>query len=186
MENRKSFWNDACLYGTIIGLVCGAITLLGAFMMNEQLRVPIWISLLNKVAFVVLLYFFARRRSSMFGAAEGFSFGQCLAFIMGMMVFAGAVEGIVNFVVNNFIVKDTLEEVMQTALAGMQDQLAAIPNGEDMVMKVYRALMFSPLGCVFTGILGDCLSGFFCGLVISAFVSRTPDMSAGMKQEGNE
>lgn len=186
MENRKSFWNDACRYGTIIGVACGVFTLLGALMMNEQYRAPIWISLLGKVVFVVSTYLFVRRRSATYSAAEGFSFGQSLAFIMGMMIFAGAVEGLVGFAVNNFMMKEIIGDVLQTALAGVQDQLAAIPNGEEMVMKICRTLMFNPLGCVFTNILGDCFSGFFCGLVISAFIYRRPDMTAGMNGDGNE
>lgn len=85
---KKNLWNDAAKYGAIIALASIAFTVVGMYWSNGLLR---FVSL---VVFITLLYLFTRRRAQRYGGGEnGYSYGQCLLFILCMMLFTGILEG---------------------------------------------------------------------------------------------
>ena len=171
MEYGKSFWNEACLCGTITGCVCAMFSVGKSLlaMGGSPSAGALAAAFAGTAAFAVMIYVFVRRRAAGCG---GMTFGQCVGFVAAMMIFAGAVEGIAAFVVQNFVMKEFYEELISSTVAQMEEALAALPDGEALLTRIYRSLLFSPLGCIATGIINDVVCGTLCGVIVAAFVSR--------------
>lgn len=85
---KQTFRSDASRYGAILGGVEIVFLLAGALLRGNEL-----LSLLELVVFIFLLYRFTNRRATLYGAAEGYSYGNGLRFIFWISIFAGVVCG---------------------------------------------------------------------------------------------
>ena len=83
---KKNFWNDAAKYGVIMALAAILFDVLGFYVQNTLL------SLLALVIFVLLLGYLTKRRVERFGA-RGYSYGQCLGFMVCVKLCARYIEG---------------------------------------------------------------------------------------------
>ena len=93
---KKNFWNEAAKYGVIMALVAILFDVLGFYVQNTLL------SLLSLVIFVLLLGYFTKRRAERFGA-KGYGYGQCLGFMVSVMLCAGFIEGAFMGVASNWL-----------------------------------------------------------------------------------
>ena len=91
---KKTFWNEAAKYGVIMALVAILFDVLGFYVQNTLL------SLLSLVIFVLLLGYLTKRRAERFGA-RGYGYGQCLGFMVSVMLCAGFIEGALMGVASN-------------------------------------------------------------------------------------
>lgn len=162
---KNNFWNDAARYGVIMALVAILFDVLGFYVQNRLL------SLLSLVVFVLLLGYFTKRRVAEYGA-KGYSYGQCLGFMVCVMLCAGFIEGAFMGVAANWLFVAKYDAMMSQSVGVLEstgfytgDQLA-------LIMKWMR----SPLWLIFGGMLGSAVKGGFFGLFIAAFTKRDPDV----------
>ena len=144
---KKNFWNEAAKYGVIMALVAILFDVLGFYVQNTLL------SLLSLVIFVLLLGYFTKRRAERFGA-RGYGYGQCLGFMVSVMLCAGFIEGAFMGVASNWL-----------------------------FAARYEAMIGPSLVQLFSGMLASAIKGGFFGLFIAAFTKRDPDVfSEGTNQ----
>ena len=105
---------------------------------------------------LVLFIFFYARKVSHYYASTGFYYPQSLAFILKMMLFAGVLAGVGQFILQNYVDPDYYTSVIETTLkeSGFKE--------EDISLTMETGVMI--------------------GLVVSAFVKRPP-VSPAPKQE---
>lgn len=165
VNTKKTFWSDAARYGGILGLVVAAAALISAYTTPGKFIIPV----VELAAFAWLMYRFLRARGAKFGTA-GFSYGQCISFVLAMMLFTGIISGATNFIINTYLRPDLMEEALELAMQ-MNPQLYNVPGMEDS-MALMGTLMKNPLFQLFGGIFGMIFYGGIIGLIVSAFAKR--------------
>ena len=169
MENyTKTHWKDAAQGGTSLGVAIALFSIVaGALGLYE--RAPWVISMFNFAAIAVTVYVFGQRRAACYGE-RGFSYGQSLAFIASMMLFAGFLAGIGNFITYRWVITDYyanyIEEYLDVFSATMKTNL---PAGWRAMM---RAMMSNPVMIIFSTLFNIVIYGVFIGLVASVFIKR--------------
>ncbi len=100
MKDNRNFWNDAARSGAIIGAVLGVSALVESQMaLSGNLRWFAWLVVEYLVVIALhfwLLYRFTRRRSQLYSAEEGFTFGEAYKFLLTVSAFGGAIAGAVQ------------------------------------------------------------------------------------------
>lgn len=111
---KKNFWNEAAKYGVIMALVAILFDVLGFYVQNTLL------SLLSLVIFVLLLGYFTKRRAERFGA-RGYGYGQCLGFMVSVMLCAGFIEGAFMGVASNWLFAARYEAMIGPSIAMLEN-----------------------------------------------------------------
>ena len=169
--SKNSFWNDASRCGAIVGVVHALFACLGLCFQSMSLL----ISLVALVAQIWLLARYTSRRSALF-AKEGFSYAQSLGFIVSMGFFAGIVSGAYEIIASNFLFTATYETNLNNILA-VYSQLGTFDNAAiDIMSKLSRSMLFSPVPVLLTQIFSHVLNYGFYGLFISIGTKREPDI----------
>ena len=168
--NKTRFYEDAARYGAWLGIAEVIFTALSAWKSS-------WlISLLDIVVFITLLMLFTKRRAAQYGGKEGYSYGQCLKFILCMSVFAGILVGAYSIVASNFLYPEKYHEVIDKTIGALA-QTGLYGGAMLERMKVlYEKMFFSPLWVVLTNVFSMVIKGLFFGLFIAAYVRREPQM----------
>lgn len=167
---KQTFWSDASRYGAILGGVEIVFLLLGALLHGNKL-----ISLLELVVFIALLYRFTKRRATLYGAAEGYSYGNGLKFILWTSIFAGILCGAYKIIARNWLFTSYYHEQLQQSLMALS-QIRLSNSQLEEIQSVSETTLFSPIWIVLGDTLGMMLRGLFFGLFISAFTKREPDV----------
>lgn len=164
---KNNFWNDAARYGVIMALLAILFDVLGFYVQHSLL------SVLSLVLFVLLLGYFTRRRVAEYGTPEsGYSYGQCLGFIVCVMLCAGFIEGAFMGVAVNWLFAAKYETALAQSVAILENTGFYTADQIEMIMKLMR----SPLVQIFSGMFGSVIKGGFFGLFIAAFAKRDPDV----------
>ena len=167
---KNNFWNDAARYGVIIALAAIVFDTLGFYVQSTLL------SLLSFVVFVLLLSYFTRRRVAQYGA-KGYSYGQCLGFMVCVMLCAGFIEGAFMSVAANWLFVAKYDAMMGQSIGILENTGFYTADQLALIMKWMR----SPLWLIFGTMLGSAIKGAFFGLFIAAFSKRDPEIFS----EGN-
>lgn len=167
---KQTFWSDASRYGAILGGVEIVFLLVGALLRGNGL-----LSLLELVVFIYLLYRFTNRRATLYGASEGYSYGNGLRFILWTSIFAGILCGAYEIVARNWIFPAYYHEQLQQSLVALS-QLRLSNAQLSEVQAMSEAVSFSPIWIVLGDTLGMLLRGLFFGLFVAAFTRREPDI----------
>lgn len=167
---KQTFWSDASRYGAILGGVEIVFLLVGALLRGNGL-----LSLLELVVFIYLLYRFTNRRAALYGASEGYSYGNGLRFILWTSIFAGILCGAYEIVARNWIFPAYYHEQLQQSLVALS-QLRLSNAQLSEVQAMSEAVSFSPIWIVLGDTLGMLLRGLFFGLFVAAFTRREPDI----------
>ncbi|WP_290540790.1 DUF4199 domain-containing protein [Alistipes sp.] len=162
---KTNFWNDAAKAGVIMALVAILFNVLGLYVQHMLL------SLLSLVVFVLLLSYLTRRRVERFGA-EGYSYGQCLGYMVGVMLCAGFIEGAFMAVASNWLFVERYQALIAPSISFLENSGFYTGEQIEMMMKLMR----SPLTLIFSGMLASAIKGGFFGLFIAAFTKRDPDV----------
>jgi hypothetical protein len=172
---ERSHWSDAAKGGGAIGLIVVAVSLLqwrlgrGA----EPSGNAMTLGVVYYFAVIFAIGFFARSRAQKYGD-EGFGYPQALGYIVSMMIFAGFVVGVGQFILYNYIDPDLPGREIDSLFsmikipAGMEQQM-------DAAKTVAGNLMKNPLVTVFGAVIGETLRGLLIGLIIAAFVRTQPN-----------
>ncbi len=171
---NNSFWNEASRCGAIIGLVSIVFSLVGMLVPS----IAFVASIANFVATIYLLFFFTRRRAQRF-TNEGYSYTQCLGFIVAIGMFAGIIIGAYQIVASNFLFTETYEQTVNTTIATLQQ--SGIYNNEMMeqMSGMMHSYIFSPLPVLISNVIGNMLVFGFYGLFISIGTKHEPDIFDG-------
>ena len=169
---KNKFWNEASRGGAILGLTAMAFALL-AMVLPQSVGF-----VLNLASFVVtlyLLFYFTKRRADQF-PKEGYSYAQCLGFIVAMGIFAGIIAGAYQIVASNFLFPEKFEESLNATIELLQQ--SGVYNNEmmDQMSKLMRSYIFSPIPALISNIFGNMLTFGFYGLFISIGTKCEPNI----------
>ena len=168
---KNTFWNEASRCGAVVGLVSVLFALVG-------MLVPAIAFVANIASFVVIIYllfYYTRRRAQRF-ANEGYTYTQCLGFIVAIGIFAGIISGAYQIVASNFLFPETFEQSLSTTLSTLQQ--SGVYNNEmmDQMSSMMRTYIFSPIPALISSVVGSVLSFGFYGLFISIGTKFEPDI----------
>lgn len=181
-KNLKQIaWKEAATGGLYLGLIFIVTQFLGYALRSSQSSA--WLpGLLNFAALLTIPYIYAHRMAVARGAA-GFTYGQSMGFILRMMLFAGILSGIGQFVLQNYIDPRFYLEQFELAL---QKQGFSETFTEQVMSNMW--ILKNPIMMIFSGMLGMLIYGGVIGLFVSAFVRRPADPFADHHHEetGNQ
>lgn len=169
---KNEFWNEASQGGAIIGLVTVTLSFVGMYVPQS---VNFVLSLVSFVATIYLLFYFTRRRAAKF-AKEGYSYAQCLGFIVAMGVFAGIVAGAYQIVASNFLFPEKFEEVYNNVIATYAQMGTFDNNMMDTMKTLMRSYIFSPIPVLISQVLASIFTYGFYGLFIAIGTKREADI----------
>ncbi len=169
---KNKFWNEASQGGAIIGLVTVTLSFVGMYVPQS---VNFVLSLVSFVATIYLLFYFTRRRAAKF-AKEGYSYAQCLGFIVAMGVFAGIVAGAYQIVASNFLFPEKYEEMYNTIIATYAQMGTFDNNMMDTMKTLMRSYIFSPIPVLISQVLASIFTYGFYGLFIAIGTKREADI----------
>ena len=121
------------------------------------------------------MFYFTRRRAAKF-AKEGYSYAQCLGFIVAMGVFAGIVAGAYQIVASNFLFPEKFEEVYNTVIATYAQMGTFDNNMMDTMKTLMRSYIFSPIPVLISQVLASIFTYGFYGLFIAIGTKREADI----------
>ena len=159
--DRNNFWNDAARYGVIMALVAIVFDTVGFYTQHALL------SLLSVVLFVLLLTWFMKLRVIRYGT-RGYSYGQCLGFMVCVMLCAGFIEGAYMSAAANWLFAAKYDAQMSQQIALLES--TGFYTSDQLALMV--KMMHSPLTLIFVSMLGSAIKGGFFGLFIAAFTRR--------------
>ncbi len=177
---KKQFWQNASNWGLITGAALFVVGLLGWALDVESLHSGGFRELVLLVVFVSVILVSGRRNAALAGP-EGYPYGRAVGFVFAMMMFAGIVCGVGQFVLTNFIARDYFDALnasrMDAALTmyqgtPMYEQVLA---GRDMAVR----WMANPIFLIFGSVLELVFKGGFLGLILCAFLKKNPNIFAG-------
>ena len=171
---NDNFWNDVVKYGAILGAVAIVFDVLGAVRQNMLLSIG------SLAAFIVLVFYFTKRRATLYGNDEqGYSYGRCMGFIVCMMLVAGLLQGIYTVVASKWLFVEKYQEATSLMVASLESTGFYTAEMLEKVVKITQ----NPAVTVFSSILGAVIKGAFFGLFIAAFTRREPNIFAEPKDE---
>lgn len=169
----KTFWQDASIGGAVLGLVNLAEVALSVVLPSTAGI----ISIASLVATIYLIIYFTRKRVPLYGH-YGFSYGQCMDFIVVMGLFAGVMQGAGQVIMANFFFTDYYNGLLVEAQQQMRDAYSGMLKGEQMtqIMEWSRKAMFSPAVVLVSNIYSNVIGKAFLGLFASLAIKRDPDI----------
>lgn len=169
------FWRDAAKGGIIIGAIVVAATYIKTWLAMSDSTMGLLFSLLEFAAVAYCLYRFCKQRSALYDSLIGYSYGQNMGFVLGMMLLTGVIYGIGQYFLVNYFAPEFYAESFDTAFELMEDMMGdAAVQGADMAYRMIR----NPLYWLFYGVIAMVMYGGLIGLFVSALVKRNPDLFA--------
>ncbi len=152
---KDNFWPDAARGGVIVGAIAVATACL-------KIWTPLGLaaSLAELIAVAYCIYVFGKQRGEQ-------TYGQCMKFVLAMMMLAGILYGIgYYFLVNHWAV-DFFTQQFEVAGETVNKLIKADYDKQ----LVYR-MMASPFYWVFYGVLAEVIYGAVVGLFVVAFIRK--------------
>ena len=169
---KNKFWNEASHCGAILGLISITFTFAGMYLPQTA---DVIISGLNFVLTIYLLFYFTKRRASQF-PQEGYTYSQCLGFIVASGLFTGIITGAYQIVASNFFFTDYYNELYNTMIATYAQVGVFDNNMMDILKSTMHSYIFSPLPVLISNVMAMCLSYGFYGLFIALGTKREADI----------
>ena len=169
---KNKFWNEALRGGAILGLVTMAFALLGMVLPQS---IGFVLNLASFVVTLYLLFYFTKRRADQF-PKEGYSYAQCLGFIVAMGIFAGIIAGAYQIVASNFLFPEKYEEMYNTIIATYAQMGTFDNNMMDTMKTLMRSYLFSPIPVLITQVLASIFTYGFYGLFVALGTKREADI----------
>ena len=179
---KNKFWNEASRGGAILGLVTMAFSLLGMVLPQS---VSFVVNVASFVVTLYLLFFFTKRRADQF-PKEGYSYAQCLGFIVAMGIFAGIIAGAYQIVASNFLFPEKFEEMYNTVIATYAQMGTFDNNMMDMMKTMMHSYIYSPIPVLITQVLASIFTFGFYGLFIAIGTKREADIFDNTSSEDDE
>ena len=181
----KTFWNDVARWGAIVGALLAASFVVESLITTSGRMGLYYLMMLEWIGVVVLHFWlllrFVRSRSALYGADEGFTFGQGYGCVMAVSLFAGVIVGVVQAVYLHLIVG--YANYVEQTIAAMTNMIAQsgsqMPASlEGLLAQSFEQLRNAPapsvLQSVWSGLFSSLLFGAVFGLIIAAITARAP------------
>ncbi len=182
--NRENFWNDAAKAGAVLGVLLAV-----SFIVENQIMLAghvglymlylvEWIAVV--IAHYYLLHRFARSRSVLCTAEEGFSFGQGYKAVLAVSGLAGIIVGAVqalylHLLLGYSVYIDRLIAAMEKLVAASGGIPASMEGLFTQSMEQLQTVAApSVLQTLWGGIFSSLLFGAVFGLIIAGVLSRAP------------
>ena len=176
---KKQFWQSASNWGLICGAGLFAISIL-AWLLKLDNGSMSWVAEFMRFVLIFAIIFYTGRRNAAIAGAEGYSYGRAVGFVFAMMMFAGIVAGVGQFLMSNFIARDYYDvlnaaqsEAILRMYQGTPMESQMVSMGDQMVR-----MLSNPFLLIFGSVLNFVGKGGFLGLILCAFVTKKPDIFA--------
>ncbi|MDE6445915.1 MAG: DUF4199 domain-containing protein [Alistipes sp.] len=186
---EKTFWSDAARGGAYVGLLLAASSVVETGLVLSG-KLGLYVLLLVEWLAVValhfyLLYRFARRRSALYGAADGFTFGQGYGYVISMSLPAGLILGVANYIFLHLVLGygNYVEKISDIVV-----RFSSMGGGMNAPVKtLVEQLRNTPEPSLFSTILGGVWSSVlfaaFFGLIVAGLLARSPQPFADNDNE---
>lgn len=158
---KTNFWNDAAFYGVIMALVAIVFDTVNFYTQHAL------VSLVSLLIYLTLLTLFTKQRVARYGV-NGYSYGQCLRFIVAVVLCAGFIDGAYMSAAANWLFASRYDTLMSQQIATLEG--TGFYNDEQLVML--QRMLYSPLALILSAVIGSVIKGGFFGLFISAYARR--------------
>ncbi len=173
--NRSLFWRNAANWGFLLGLAVFLWALVVWGLRWEPANGWLAEGLLALIL-MAAIWITGRKNASLTGDA-GYSYGEAVGFVFALMLFAGIVSGVGQFVIYTYIAPEYYADL----IGDMFDR--AVAEGNDIVNQTgldkMKSLMISfthnPFVMIFSGVFDLAVKGGFLGLIFGAFLKRLPE-----------
>ena len=181
--DKNNFWNEAAKCGAVIGLILAVSSVLENSVFFTSGTGFLYLMLLEFFAVAAvhyLLHRYTRRRSQLYTADEGFSFGQGYGFLLAVSGFAGIIVGVVQAVYLHLIVgyANYIDHYVSWMTGLFSRMGGASSSMEGMLSQIVNELQNSPapsmLKTVWGGVWSSLLFGGIFGLIIAGVIARAP------------
>lgn len=185
----RDFWYDVLRSGAILGVAMAVAHVLEQYMIvysGESITsVIVWyllVWIISAGVFIWLLVRFSRRRAAASDPKYGYSYSVALSYILMVSMLAGVIVGATNTIYVGAMgygeyVEGMIGRVEEIKQMYTEMNITTL-NGEfDKMCEVLRtAERPSMLSSVFSSFNTYITTGGLCGLIISAIVSRKPQL----------
>jgi hypothetical protein len=171
---KKDFWRSALNWGSILGAALFVMGLVSWALKIEQNEMGWAKELLHFVVICPAILYTGVRNARLSGPA-GYPYGRAVGYIFAMMMFAGVVYGIGQFLMVNFIAREYYDAIMETGRAAL-DAYRNTPQYDMMVSMTRWGT--NPIVLIISGVLEMVVKGGLLGLVLAAFFKKNPEMFA--------
>ena len=168
---KNNFWNDASRCGAVLGLASIAFSAIGMYVPKNLIILAL---ILNGISFVItifLLFYFTKRRAAQF-PKEGYSYMQCMGYMVASGLFAGIITGAYQIVAGNLLFAKEYNEMYNAAIA-VYAEMKVFTNDQ---LELVRTMLTSPIAVLISNILSMCLTFGFYGLFIALGTKREPEI----------
>lgn len=187
--NNKSFFYDVLRSGAIVGVVMALSRIFERYQLvfRDADIASISVAYLFEwfiavVIFIWLLYRFTRRRAEACDPAVGFSYGQALSYILLVSMLAGIIVGAADTIYIGAMGYENYVDGLLRRIAEMRDiyiEAGYSPTDvaifNDMAHEIRTSEPPSMFANVFSAFDSYILFGGLPGLIIAAFVRRSPE-----------
>lgn len=160
---KTNFWNDAARYGVIMALLAIVFDTLGFYTQHAL------VSLVSLLLFILLLTRFMKLRVAQYGA-NGYGYGKCLGFMVGVMLCSGFIEGAYMSAAANWLFAAKYEAMMSQQIGALESTGLYTSDQLALMAQWLR----SPMWLIFGSMCGSAIKGGFFGLFIAAYTRREP------------
>ena len=182
--DKNNFWNEAAKCGAVIGLILAVSSVLENSVFFTSGTGFLYLMLLEFFAVAAVHYYllhrYTRRRSQLYTADEGFSFGQGYGFLLAVSGFAGIIVGVVQAVYLHLIVgyANYIDHYVSWMTGLFSRMGGASSSMEGMLSQIVNELQNSPapsrLKTIWGGVWSCLLFGVVFGLIIAGVIARAP------------
>ena len=168
---KNNFWNDASRCGAVLGLASIAFSAIGMYVPKNLIILAL---ILNGISFVItifLLFYFTKRHAAQF-PKEGYSYMQCMGYMVASGLFAGIITGAYQIVAGNLLFAKEYNEMYNAAIA-VYAEMKVFTNDQ---LELVRTMLTSPIAVLISNILSMCLTFGFYGLFIALGTKREPEI----------
>lgn len=182
--DKNNFWNEAAKCGAVIGLILAVSSVLENCVFLTEGMGFIYLMILEFFGVAAVHYYllhrYTRRRSQLYTADEGFTFGQGYGFLLAVSGFAGIIVGVVQAVYLHLIVgyANYIDQYVSW-MTGLVGRMGNVPSSmEGLFSQVVNELQNTPapsiLQTLWGGVWSSLVFGAIFGLIIAGVISRAP------------
>lgn len=166
---KKDFWKSAMIWGAVCGLALFAISILSWALKLDENKMGMIAELLRFGVIFTVIFYTGRRNAALSGA-EGYPYGRAVGYVFALMLFAGIVAGVGEFLMANFIARDYYDALYATQISAMVAVNPAIAQMSDQIIRMLANPFVLILGSVFNYVI----KGGVLGLIFAAVVKKNP------------
>jgi divalent metal cation (Fe/Co/Zn/Cd) transporter len=183
---KKQFWQGASNWGLICGATLFVVSLAGWAFKSESLLSGGLRELMLLIVFISVILVSGRRNAALTGS-EGYPYGRAVGFVFAMMMFAGIVCGVGQFVLTNLIARDYFDAFNASRMDAALAMYQSTPMYEQVLASRDIAVrwMANPIFLIFGSVFELVFKGGFLGLILGAFIKKNPDIFAGAAVDGD-